>query len=307
MVALNEQLQHCGVPISDGHMSLNVIDGCDFTKRSGEVHGGPVVNFGVSGFCGLSDASPLRPRCAAPLNKNDPETQLYYVRNRTYNPALGRWIQRDPIGHASGMNFYEYVGANSTITLDPTGLWRILRKGHTWAEAKPDRNKDPISELAKLAQMDPAEARKWMNPYEPTSSVKKGCPVKVPNTVYITRGDISIALWPGAPNPALVLNSVIIINGVNATLKSQGFHTVADWQVTSTGLQAYVDAPWTYGLVFVGHGDFGVGWLFATDKEVAWLLPYHRLRESPLALHLGGTNLIGAPGPVEIRRQLAWV
>ena len=49
MVALNEQLQHCGVPISDGHMSLNVIDGCDFTKRSGEVHGGFVVNFGVSG------------------------------------------------------------------------------------------------------------------------------------------------------------------------------------------------------------------------------------------------------------------
>lgn len=28
----------------------------------------------------------------------DPESQLYYVRNRTYSPPLGRWVQRDPIG-----------------------------------------------------------------------------------------------------------------------------------------------------------------------------------------------------------------
>jgi RHS repeat-associated protein len=121
MVALNEQLQHCGVPISDGHMSLNVIDGCDFTKRSGEVHGGPVVNFGVSGFCGLSDASPLRRRCAAPPNQSDPETQLYYVRNRTYNPTLGRWVQRDPIGYFGGIDLYEYVNGRAATALGPMG------------------------------------------------------------------------------------------------------------------------------------------------------------------------------------------
>ena len=207
----------------------------------------------------------------------DPETGLYYVRNRTYSPALGRWLQRDPVGHTGGINLYEYVKAASTIALDPAGLWRILRKGHAWANAEPDMDKDPVSGLAKLARMDPTEARKWMNPYELSNSVKKGCPVKVPNTVYITRGDISIAVLPGIPNPALILNSVIIINRIRATLQSQGFHTVVDWQVTSMGLQAYVDAPWTYGLVFVGHGDLGVGWLFAADKEVAILLPYHRL------------------------------
>ena len=39
----------------------------------------------------------------------DPETQLYYVRNRTCNPALGRRLQRDPIGYAGGINLYEYV------------------------------------------------------------------------------------------------------------------------------------------------------------------------------------------------------
>ena len=41
----------------------------------------------------------------------DPESQLYYVRNRTYNAVLGRWIQRDPIGYAGGINLYEYVGS----------------------------------------------------------------------------------------------------------------------------------------------------------------------------------------------------
>ena len=52
--------------------------------------------------------------------RSDPETALYYVRNRTYNPVLGRWIQRDPIGYSGGINLYEYVGG--TAAGDPAGL-----------------------------------------------------------------------------------------------------------------------------------------------------------------------------------------
>ena len=48
----------------------------------------------------------------------DPETELYYVRNRTYSPTLGRWIQRDPIGFAGGVNLYEYVGGRAGVALD---------------------------------------------------------------------------------------------------------------------------------------------------------------------------------------------
>jgi RHS repeat-associated protein len=51
----------------------------------------------------------------------DPESQLYYVRNRTYSPFLGRWIQRDPIGYAGGINLYEYVGGRVLVTVDPEG------------------------------------------------------------------------------------------------------------------------------------------------------------------------------------------
>src|SRR5690606_11299608 len=40
----------------------------------------------------------------------DPESKQYQVRNREYNPVLGRWLQRDPIGFDGGdWNLYGYV------------------------------------------------------------------------------------------------------------------------------------------------------------------------------------------------------
>lgn len=52
----------------------------------------------------------------------DRETFLYQVRHRHYHPALGRWLQRDPIGYEAGWNLYEYVGGGPTGLLDPQGL-----------------------------------------------------------------------------------------------------------------------------------------------------------------------------------------
>jgi RHS repeat-associated protein len=57
----------------------------------------------------------------------DPETELHYVRNRIYvmavfGPPLGRWLQRDPIGVAGGINLYEYVGGRAVVALDPSGF-----------------------------------------------------------------------------------------------------------------------------------------------------------------------------------------
>ena len=55
----------------------------------------------------------------------DFETENYYVRNRTYNPVLGRWIQRDPIEYEGGINLYGYVGSSPVGNLDPSG--RLVR------------------------------------------------------------------------------------------------------------------------------------------------------------------------------------
>jgi RHS repeat-associated protein len=41
---------------------------------------------------------------------------------RAYNPALGRWLSRDPIAEAGGINLYGYVANNPLNTTDPLGL-----------------------------------------------------------------------------------------------------------------------------------------------------------------------------------------
>jgi RHS repeat-associated protein len=52
----------------------------------------------------------------------DAETGLYHVRHRSYHPALGRWVQRDPAEYVDGMGLYEYVGSSPIAGTDPTGL-----------------------------------------------------------------------------------------------------------------------------------------------------------------------------------------
>ena len=54
--------------------------------------------------------------------RQDPETALYYYRARIYSPALGRFLQPDPIGYGDGMNMYAYVGNKPLGYVDPMGL-----------------------------------------------------------------------------------------------------------------------------------------------------------------------------------------
>ena len=46
----------------------------------------------------------------------------WHVRNRVLISDLGRWITRDPIGYAGGMNLYQYVSSNPLRNVDPSGL-----------------------------------------------------------------------------------------------------------------------------------------------------------------------------------------
>lgn len=52
-----------------------------------------------------------------------PELGLYYYKARMYHPGLGRFLQTDPVGYASGdLNLYAYVGNDPVNRADPSGL-----------------------------------------------------------------------------------------------------------------------------------------------------------------------------------------
>jgi RHS repeat-associated protein len=46
----------------------------------------------------------------------------YHFRYRDLSSALGRWLQRDPVGLEPDTNLYRYMGGNPTNGLDPLGL-----------------------------------------------------------------------------------------------------------------------------------------------------------------------------------------
>ena len=51
----------------------------------------------------------------------DIETGLYYYGYRFYCPWLMRWINRDPIGEAGGLNLYVVCCNNTVLNVDPYG------------------------------------------------------------------------------------------------------------------------------------------------------------------------------------------
>jgi hypothetical protein len=65
---------------------------------------------------------------------------LYTVRNRHYDPVLGRWITRDPAGYVDGMDLFEYAQGSPSEFTDAFGLdtgegsW--LTRRMYWAASK---------------------------------------------------------------------------------------------------------------------------------------------------------------------------
>lgn len=51
----------------------------------------------------------------------DAETGLHYNDRRYYDPDVGRYTARDPIGFEGGINLYAYAGASPNRFVDPTG------------------------------------------------------------------------------------------------------------------------------------------------------------------------------------------
>jgi RHS repeat-associated protein len=71
----------------------------------------------------------------------DPDTALSLTMFRAYDPTVGRWLSRDPIGERGGENLYAYAAGDPVDNNDPSGL------------------------IVKVVASDPAIAHTLMNAY----------------------------------------------------------------------------------------------------------------------------------------------
>ncbi|MCP4591169.1 MAG: RHS repeat-associated core domain-containing protein [bacterium] len=75
----------------------------------------PLTRHGFAGAWGYQ--SPSAASVGSPESSG-----LLHVGARYYDPALGRFLQRDPVGIAGGLNVYAYVGNSPLLHTDPAGL-----------------------------------------------------------------------------------------------------------------------------------------------------------------------------------------
>jgi RHS repeat-associated protein len=57
----------------------------------------------------------------------DPESNMCYYRNRTYDPTMGRFLQTDPMGYKDSMNLYQAFNMNPVNFTDPMGKHKIRK------------------------------------------------------------------------------------------------------------------------------------------------------------------------------------
>ena len=64
----------------------------------------------------------------------DRETGLYNCQNRYYDPGVGRWLNRDPIGFGGGTNLYGYCSDGPAGWADRAGLMTPQVAMQAWAD-----------------------------------------------------------------------------------------------------------------------------------------------------------------------------
>jgi RHS repeat-associated protein len=87
---------------------------------------------------------------------------------RAYDPNLGRWLSRDPIGEDGGKNLYAYVDNDPVGLIDPFGLawWNPFSWPFPWSKPKPGScgkgapSKSAPRKRPTLPPLSPGEGRK---------------------------------------------------------------------------------------------------------------------------------------------------
>jgi RHS repeat-associated protein len=81
--------------------------------------------------------------------KADTRGELIDFGFRWYDPEVGRWTQRDPLGVAGGLNLYAYCNADPVNLVDPWGL-QTWWKPPNWQDKLPEKAKRELDDCQKF-------------------------------------------------------------------------------------------------------------------------------------------------------------
>ena len=124
----------------------------------------------------------------------DEETGFIYLRNRYYDPSIGRFITEDPA--CDGTNWYVYCGNNPVIFIDPEGLYYLEKdkNGNVYAVIEKG---DTLSGIA-LSEVGNADAWKKINYEGDPSKIQVGQRINI-SGIYNKEHPISVALSNSLP------------------------------------------------------------------------------------------------------------
>ncbi len=92
-------------------------------------HGIPMPGSGA----GSGTFSPKTYQGGLSVNDDRADSGLYLMGHRHFEADLGRFISRDPIGFAGGLNLFNGAGNNPVTLVDPSGL-RVIVKSGVWRD-----------------------------------------------------------------------------------------------------------------------------------------------------------------------------
>src|SRR5207244_9285702 len=153
-------------------------------------------------------------------------TGLIYYRNRYYDPTIGRFIQRYPIGMAGGLNLYAYVNANPVNFTDPMGTLPrdVSTLNLDTVTTSPYNTSTPALDAANqsLAAANPSDQGTGLSP---TSLVAR------PGAPSSTLSELTQYLAPIGPNPTVSEEGLQFIAGFEGFQRkvyqdTSGFSTI---------------------------------------------------------------------------------
>lgn len=156
----------------DGSVTWPINDVLNNPRRTAQADGtGPAeagfgLNFNAFGQViepfgpGLTPSQGSQPSAGFTGEIYDPSTGLYLIGMRAYDPALGRFIQRDPVRHDPFGSLYIYAYNQPNRFIDPTGMVPESALTATTVvnlaeAARPDAIPEPL--LPDIPQTEPVE------------------------------------------------------------------------------------------------------------------------------------------------------